>query len=194
MAFKLYELPWPKDALAPHISRETVELHHDRHHASYVKNLNALLDKEPSYAGKSLPDIVRSAPPGPLFNNAGQIFNHDLYWQSLSPTGGGEPHGAVADAIRRSFGGFADFKEQLSKAAVAHFASGWAWLVKDGARLAVVTTHDAGCPIRAGQAPILCCDVWEHAYYVDYRNERAKYVEAFWNIVNWELANRILGS
>jgi superoxide dismutase, Fe-Mn family len=194
MAFKPYELPWPKDALAPHISRETIELHHDRHHATYVKNLNALLDKEPSLAGKSLADIVRTAPPGPLFNNAGQAFNHDLYWQSLSPQGGGDPRGAVADAIRASFGGFGDFKEQFSKAAVSHFASGWAWLVKDGSRLAVLTTHDAQSPIRDGVTPLLCCDVWEHAYYVDYRNERAKYVEAFWNIVNWELANRILGS
>jgi Fe-Mn family superoxide dismutase len=191
MAFKLPELPYAIDALAPHISKETLEFHHGKHHATYVNNLNGFVEKDGSLAGKSLEDIVRSAS-GPVFNNSAQVWNHTFYWNSLSPAGGGEPKGAIADAINSAFGSFAGFKEQFTKTAVGHFASGWAWLVKDGGKLAIVDTHDAGCPLTQGKTPILTCDVWEHAYYVDYRNARAKYVEAWWNLVNWDFANKNL--
>jgi Fe-Mn family superoxide dismutase len=192
MTFKLPELPYAIDALAPHISKETLEFHHGKHHATYVNNLNGLVEKDPTLAGKSLEDIILSSS-GPLFNQAAQVWNHTFYWNSLSPNGGGEPTGAIAKAIEESFGSFANFKEQFSKVAVGHFASGWAWLVKDGDKLAIVDSHDAGCPLTQGKKPILTCDVWEHAYYVDYRNARAKYVESFWNLVNWDFANANLG-
>ncbi len=192
MTFKLPELPYAIDSLAPHISKETLEFHHGKHHAAYVNNLNGFADKDPTIAGKSLEDLILSAT-GPVFNNAAQVWNHTFYWNSLSPQGGGEPTGAIAKAIDASFGSFAAFKEQFSKTAVGHFASGWAWLVKDGDKLAIVDTHDAGCPLTQGKQPILTCDVWEHAYYVDYRNARAKYVEAWWNLVNWDFANANLG-
>ena len=189
MSFKLPELSYAQNALAPHISEETLSFHYGKHHAAYVNNLNGFVEKDATLAGKSLEDIVRSAS-GPVFNNAAQVFNHTFYWNSLSPVGGGEPTGAVAAAITATFGSFAGFKEQFSKTAVGHFASGWAWLVKEGDKLAIIDTHDAGCPLTQGKTPILTCDVWEHAYYVDYRNARPKYVEAWWNLVNWEFANK----
>jgi Fe-Mn family superoxide dismutase len=192
MAFTLPELPYSKDALAPHISAETLDYHHGKHHAAYVNNLNKLVDADPSLAGKSLEDIVRTAKGG-LFNQAAQVWNHTFYWNSLSPSGGGEPTGKVADAIKASFGSFSDFKEKLSATAAGHFGSGWAWLVKDGSKLAIVDTHDAGNPLTEGKTPLLTCDVWEHAYYVDYRNARPKYIEAFWNLVNWAHVAKNLG-
>ncbi|AKF07951.1 superoxide dismutase [Sandaracinus amylolyticus] len=188
MAFTLPELPYAKDALAPHISAETLEFHHGKHHATYVTNLNKFVDQDPSLQGKSLEDIIRTSK-GPVFNNAAQVWNHTFYWHSMRPGGGGEPTGAIKGAIDKSFGSFATFKEQFSAKAVGHFASGWAWLVKNGDKLEIVDTHDAGTPLTMDRKPILTCDVWEHAYYVDYRNARAKYVESWWNLVNWDHAN-----
>ncbi|RMF22696.1 MAG: superoxide dismutase [Fe] [Deltaproteobacteria bacterium] len=185
MAFELPALPYAMDALAPHISAETLEYHYGKHHKAYVDNLNKLVagtDME----GKSLEDIIRSASGG-VFNNAAQVWNHSFYWNCLSPNGGGEPSGALADAINKACGSFAEFKEKFSTTAVTTFGSGWAWLVKksDGS-LAIVSTSNAGNPLTDGDQPLLTCDVWEHAYYIDYRNARPKYVEAFWNLVNWD--------
>lgn len=192
MAHTLPDLPYSKDALAPHISNETLEFHYGKHHAGYVAKLNAAVEKDSSLAGKSLEDLIRSQSGG-VFNNAAQIWNHTFYWNSLSPKGGGEPSGAIADAINKAFGSFGDFKNEFSAAAGGHFGSGWAWLVKDdGGNLAIVDTHDAGNPLTAGKSPILTCDVWEHAYYIDYRNARPSYIEAWWNLVNWDFANKNL--
>jgi Fe-Mn family superoxide dismutase len=192
MAFTLPELPYPKDALTPHISAETLEYHHGKHHQAYVTNLNNLTKDSP-WATRSLEEIVRSAE-GPIFNNGAQVWNHTFYWSCLAPKAGGEPRGKLAEAIQRSFGSFANFKDQFSKAAVGLFGSGWAWLVRaaDG-KLAIEGTSNAGNPLREGKQPLLTCDVWEHAYYIDYRNLRAKYVESFWNLVNWQLVARQLG-
>jgi len=185
MAFELPALPYPKDALTPHISAETLDYHHDKHHATYVANLNKLIEGS-EYAAMSLEEIIKKADGG-LFNNAAQVWNHTFYFDCLSPNGGGEPTGAVAEAINGAFGSFAAFKEQFSATAVGTFGSGWGWLVKkaDGS-LAITSTSNAGNPMTDGDTPLLACDVWEHAYYVDYRNARPKYVEAFWSLVNWE--------
>ncbi len=191
MAFTLPELPYSKDALAPHISAETLEYHHDKHHAAYVTNLNKFVEQDASLSGKSLEDIIRAAK-GPVFNNAAQVWNHTFYWNSMRPGGGGEPTGKVKAAIDKSFGSFSAFKEQFSAKAAGHFASGWAWLVKDGDGVAIIDTHDAGTPLTMDKTPLLTCDVWEHAYYIDYRNARAKYIEAWWNLVNWDFANKNL--
>jgi Fe-Mn family superoxide dismutase len=184
---KLPELPYAKSALAPHISAETLEYHYGKHHATYVANLNKLIVGT-EFAELSLEDIVKKASGG-IFNNAAQVWNHTFYWNSLSPKGGGEPSGALADAIVKSFGSFAQFKEKLSNAAVTQFGSGWAWLVKnaDGS-LAIEQTSNAATPLRDGKKALLTVDVWEHAYYIDYRNARASYVEAFWKLVNWDFA------
>ncbi len=193
MAFELPQLPYAMDALKPHISAETLEYHHGKHHAAYVNNLNNLIKGTPN-ENKSLEDIIKSAPAGGLFNNAAQHFNHSFYWKSLAPGAGGAPKGPIADAITKAFGSFDEFKKKFSEAATTHFGSGWAWLVrKSDGSLAIEATHDAGTPLTAGNKPILTCDVWEHAYYIDYRNARPKYVEAFWNLVNWEFASQNLG-
>lgn len=192
MAFTLPELPYPKNALAPHISQETLEFHHGKHHNAYVTNLNNFVAQDAALAGKSLEDLIRTAK-GPVFNNAAQVWNHTFYWHSLSPKGGGEPTGKVADAIKASFGSFADFKDRFSKVAAGHFASGWAWLVKRGGALEIVDTHDAGNPMTQELTPLLTCDVWEHAYYIDYRNARPEYIKAYWNLVNWEFVAKNLG-
>jgi superoxide dismutase, Fe-Mn family len=188
MAFELPQLPYPIDGLAPFISRETLEYHHGKHHAAYVNNLNNLI-KGSKFENAKLEEIMKGAGPGGLFNNAAQHWNHSFYWTSMKPKGGGQPGGALAEAIKKSFGDFESFKKKFTDAAVTHFGSGWAWLVKnaDGS-LGIDATHDAGNPILQRKAPLLTCDVWEHAYYIDYRNARAKYVEAFWNIVNWDFA------
>lgn len=188
MAFELPALPYPKDALAPHISQETLEYHHGKHHAGYVAKLNAAIEADSSLAGKSLEDLIRTQKGG-VFNNAAQVWNHTFYWNSLSPKGGGEPSGKIADAIKAAFGSFGDFKTAFSNLAGGHFASGWAWVVKDGDKIAIVDTHDAGSPLTEGKTPILTCDVWEHAYYIDYRNARPDYINAWWNLVNWDFAN-----
>lgn len=188
MSFELPALPYAKDALAPHISVETIEYHYGKHHQTYVTNLNNLVPGT-EFEGKSLEDIVKTSTGG-IFNNAAQVWNHTFYWNGLSPNGGGEPTGALADAINATFGSFEKFKEEFTKCAVTTFGSGWAWLVKnaDGS-LALVSTSNAGCPLTAGQTPVLTCDVWEHAYYIDFRNLRPKYLEAFWALVNWDFAN-----
>ena len=188
MAFTLPELPYAKDALAPHISSNVLDFHYGKHHAGYVAKLNAAVEADASLAGKSLEDLIRTQKGG-VFNNAAQIWNHTFYWNSMSPGGGGEPTGAIKDAIEKSFGSFGDFKAAFTKAAGGHFGSGWAWLVKDGDKLQVVDTHDAGNPLTEGKTPILTCDVWEHAYYLDYKNARPSYIEAWWNLVNWDHAN-----
>jgi Fe-Mn family superoxide dismutase len=191
MAFELPNLPYAYDALAPHISKETLEFHHDKHHAAYVNKLNELTKGTP-HEKESLEQIIKNSS-GPLFNQAGQHFNHSFYWKCMAPKAGGEAKGPIADAIKKSFGDFASFKTKFSELAAGHFGSGWAWLVRDkeGA-LKIVGLHDADNPIKHDDHPVLTCDVWEHAYYIDYRNARPKYIEAFWNVVNWDFVNQNL--
>lgn len=192
MAFELPNLPYEMDALAPHISKETLEYHYGKHHQAYVNNLNKLIDGT-EHANASLEDIIMQAT-GRLFNNAAQVWNHTFYWHCLSPNGGGQPEGSLAQAIDHAFGSFDSFKEQFTSAAIKTFGSGWAWLVKlsDG-NLDIVTTANAGTPMTDGQTALLTCDVWEHAYYIDYRNARPKYIEHFWQLVNWEFVAKNLG-
>ncbi len=187
MAHELPALPYAMDALEPHISKETLEYHYGKHHNTYVVNLNKLV-ADSEFASVSLEDIVRKASGG-IFNNAAQIWNHTFYWNCLSPSGGGSPDGDLGAAIDRDFGSFDRFKEEFSTKAVTLFGSGWAWLVRNGdGSLAITQTSNADTPLTGDAKPLLTCDVWEHAYYVDYRNARPKYVEAFWNLVNWEFA------
>ena len=186
MAHTLPELPFAKDALEPHISAETFEYHHDKHHAAYVTNLNKLVVGT-EFEDKSLEEIVASAPAGGIFNNAAQVWNHTFYFNCMGPDAGGEPTGALADAIAAKFGSFAEFKEKFSTSAVTNFGSGWTWLVKNAdGELEIVNTANAGCPLTVeGLTPILTIDVWEHAYYVDKRNARPAYVASFWEVINW---------
>jgi Fe-Mn family superoxide dismutase len=190
MEHKLPALPFAMDALTPVISKETLEYHYGKHHAAYVANLNKLI-LGTEFESLGLEEIVRKAPAGGIFNNAAQIWNHSFYWQCLAPKAGGEPSGALAEAIKKEFGSFDLFKEQFTKAAVTTFGSGWAWLVKnkDG-KLTIESTSNAGTPLKDGKMPLLTCDVWEHAYYIDYRNNRAGYVEAFWKLVNWKAVEK----
>lgn len=188
MAFTLPELPYSRDALSPHISAETLDFHHGKHHNAYVTKLNELVAADASLAGKSLEELIRTTS-GPVFNQAAQVWNHTFYWHSMKPQGGGEPTGALLEAINKAFGSFSTFREKFSAAAVGQFGSGWAWLVKNAAgNLEIVQTSNAGCPLTEGKTPLLTCDVWEHAYYIDYRNARPKYVESWWNLVSWEHA------
>jgi len=187
MAFTLPPLPYALDALAPHISKETLEFHYGKHHQTYVTNLNNLTQNT-DWPHQTLEEIIKKAD-GAIFNNAAQVWNHTFYWNSLTPDGGGTPTDAIAEKLNAAFGSFEAFKEQFSKAAIGQFGSGWAWLVTDGHKVWIETTSNAGCPLREGHTPILTCDVWEHAYYIDYRNARAKYVESWWNLVNWNFAN-----
>ncbi|MBM9591331.1 superoxide dismutase [Fe] [Leptospira sp. 201903075] len=190
MEHKLPELPYAKDALLPHISPETLEFHYGKHHQTYVTNLNNLI-KGTEFENASLEEIVQKSSGG-IFNNAAQIWNHTFYWHSLSPKGGGAPTGAVADLITKSFGSFDAFKEKFSQSAITNFGSGWTWLVKKGDGVEIVNTSNAGSPLKDGLQSLLTIDVWEHAYYIDFRNARPKYVEAFWNLVNWDFANQNL--
>ncbi len=185
MAFELPALPYAKDALAPHISEETLEFHYGKHHQAYVTNLNNLIPGT-EFEGLSLEEIIVKSSGG-IFNNAAQVWNHTFYWNCLTPNGGGQPAGALADTINATFGSFEKFKEEFTKCAITTFGSGWAWLVKnaDGS-LAIVSTSNAGCPLTTGQTPLMTCDVWEHAYYIDYRNARPSYVDHFWSLVNWD--------
>lgn len=188
MAFELPALPYEKNALEPHISAETLEYHYGKHHATYVVKLNGLVEGT-DMASKSLEDIVKNSEGG-VFNNAAQIWNHTFYWNSLSPNGGGEPTGALADAINAKWGSFADFKAALNDKAVNNFGSSWTWLVKtaDGS-LDIVNTSNAATPLTdASLTPLLTVDLWEHAYYIDYRNVRPKYLEGFWALANWDFA------
>ena len=187
MAIELPTLPYANNALEPHISAETIDYHYGKHHQGYVTNLNKMIEGT-EFANLDLVAIIRKSQGG-MFNNAAQVWNHSFYWNCLSPTGGGEPAGTLRDAIDAAFGSFAKFKEEFTKTAVGTFGSGWAWLVQrpDGA-LALVSTPNAATPLTGEDTPLLTCDVWEHAYYIDYRNARPKYLEAFWNLVNWEFA------
>jgi Fe-Mn family superoxide dismutase len=189
MIHVLPELPYPKTALAPTLSGETLEYHWGKHHRAYVDKLNKLVAGT-QYAELPLEEIVRRSS-GDIFNNAAQHFNHSVYWKSLSPQGGGEPSGALGDAIRKSHGSFKSFREEFDKKANAIFGTGWCWLVKNGAgQVEIQPAFDADCPITRGGVPLLACDVWEHAYYIDYRNERDRYLESFWKIVDWGFAGR----
>jgi Fe-Mn family superoxide dismutase len=192
MEHTLPVLPYELNALEPHISRETLEYHYGKHHQTYVTNLNNLI-KDSAFAEISLEEIIKQSSEG-VFNNAAQVWNHTFYWNCLSPKGGGQPTGKLANAINSTFGSFDKFKEEFTKKAVTTFGSGWAWLVKnpDGS-LALVSTSNAATPMTSNQTALLTCDVWEHAYYIDYRNARPKYVEAFWNLVNWDFVAKNLG-
>jgi Fe-Mn family superoxide dismutase len=193
MAFELPPLPYADNALAPHISDRTISFHYGKHHAAYVNNLNGLIDGT-DFAEASLDDIVRAAEPGGLFNNAAQVWNHTFYWNSMSPDGGGDPSADLAAAIESSFGSVDGFKEQFKADAVGNFGSGWTWLVRQHDGLAIVKTDDADTPLAHGQTALLTIDVWEHAYYLDYQNARPKYIEAWWNLVNWDfLAKNLAG-
>ena len=191
MEHKLPELPWAANALSPHISPETIEYHYGKHHKAYVDKLNAgIVGTE--FENAPLEEII-SKSDGGIYNNAAQIWNHTFYWNSLSPQGGGNPSGTVADAIAEKWNSFDKFKEQFSTAAATNFGSGWTWLIKDpSGSLEILNTDDADCPLRKGMKPLFTLDVWEHAYYIDYRNARPKYIEAFWKMVNWDFANKNL--
>lgn len=189
MEHKLPELPYALDALAPHISRETLEYHYGKHHQAYVTNLNNLI-KGTEFENASLEDIIKKSSGG-IFNNSAQVWNHTFYWHCLSPKGGKEADGALAAAISKKWGSYATFKEAFTKAAVGTFGSGWAWLVKKGdGTVDIVSTSNAATPLTSSDKPLLTCDVWEHAYYIDYRNARPKYMDAFWALVNWEFADK----
>ncbi|HBI21570.1 MAG TPA: superoxide dismutase [Fe] [Legionella sp.] len=187
MTFTLPELPYAMDALSPHISKETLEYHYGKHHQAYVTNLNKLI-VDSDFALMTLEQVIKKSSGG-IFNNAAQVWNHTFYWHCLSPNGGGEPSGKLADAIRLAFGSFAAFQEQFTQTAIATFGSGWAWLVQDEQdRLKIISTSNAATPMTEGLTALLTCDVWEHAYYIDYRNARPTYLNAFWQLVNWDFA------
>jgi superoxide dismutase, Fe-Mn family len=196
MAFTLPPLPYDYAALEPSIDARTMEIHHDKHHAAYVNNLNAALEKAPELQLKSLDDLLQHLDSVPesirttVRNNGGGHWNHSMFWEIMSPKGGGEPTGKLADAIKSSFGDFATFKTQFADAAAKRFGSGWAWLVKDGAKLTITSTPNQDSPIMENKHPILGIDVWEHAYYLKYQNKRPDYVAAWWNVVNWPEVGR----
>jgi superoxide dismutase, Fe-Mn family len=196
MAFELPPLPYAQDALAPVISKETIEYHYGKHHQAYVTNLNKLVENTPN-ANLGLDELIRKVHgqvnEKKVFNNAAQVWNHTFYWHSLSPQGGGEPKGVIATAIQKSFGDFASFKQKFSEAAANQFGSGWAWVVKTADGIAIESTSNADTPMAVGKACVLTIDVWEHAYYIDYRNARPKYIEEFWKKVNWDFASKNLG-
>lgn len=184
MAIELPPLPYGLNALEPHISRETLEYHHGKHHQAYVTNLNNLLPGS-DFENQSLEEIIKDSS-GAIFNNAAQVWNHTFYWHCLAPNGGGEPSGELSNQIQKAFGSFSAFQEQFTKTALATFGSGWAWLVRTPeGKLEIISTPNAGTPLTDNKKALLTCDVWEHAYYIDYRNARAKYVESFWKCVNW---------
>ncbi len=193
MSFELPPLPYAKDALEPHISAETLDFHYGKHHQTYVDKLNGLIPGT-DFEGKSLKAIIRGANGG-IFNNAAQVWNHTFYWNCLSPNGGGKPTGAIAAAIDNAFGSFEKFQQEFTNSAINNFGSGWTWLVKkeDGS-VGIVNTSNAATPLSdKTTTPLLTVDVWEHAYYIDYRNARPKYMEAFWALVNWDFVNENLG-
>jgi superoxide dismutase, Fe-Mn family len=192
MTFTLPPLPYDMSALAPHISKETLEYHYGKHHLAYVNNLNNLLPGS-GFENSSLEEIIKKSS-GSIFNNAAQVWNHTFYWHCLDPKGGGEPTGSLGTAIKQAFGSFANFQEQFTKTAIATFGSGWGWLAKsqDG-KLEIISTSNAGTPMTDNKKALLTCDVWEHAYYIDYRNLRPKYLEAFWKLVNWKFVEENLG-
>ena len=191
--FELPALPYPKNALEPHLSAQTLEFHHDKHHAKYVKTLNELVGGT-KWEGRSLEEIVRTAETGPLFNQAGQHWNHTFYWSCMSPDGGKDPSGALRSALEKSFRSVDRFREQFAEAADAVFGSGWAWLVSNGGKLEIVGRPNQDSPLMDGLTPVLGLDVWEHAYYLNYQNRRPDYIAAWWNVVNWdEVGSRLSG-
>jgi Fe-Mn family superoxide dismutase len=196
MAHELPKLPYPYDALEPHIDARTMEIHHTKHHQAYVNGLNAALEKAPDLQKKSLEELLKGISAVPeairtaVRNHGGGHVNHTLFWQIMGPKQGGEPKGKLADALKSTFGGFDKFKEQFTAAATTRFGSGWAWLVQAGGRLEVLSTANQDSPLMDGKTPILGLDVWEHAYYLKYQNKRPDYIGAWWNVVNWEEAGR----
>jgi Fe-Mn family superoxide dismutase len=198
MAFSVPDLPYAYDALEPHIDEATMRVHHDKHHQAYVDKANAALEGT-DWAERDVEDVLQnlSSLPGDkqaaVRNNAGGHYNHTLFWQMLSPDGGGEPQGDVASGIADTFGSFDSFKEEFKAAGVNRFGSGWAWLVKDSSGLAIVSTPNQDSPISDGSTPLLGCDVWEHAYYLKYQNKRPEYIDAYWNVVNWDYVAQRLG-
>ena len=192
MAFTLPALPYANDALEPHIDAKTMEIHHDKHHQTYVNNLNAAIEKAPELQGKSLDDLMRGINSVPesvrtaVRNNGGGHWNHSLFWQIMGPSKGGEPSGKLADAIKSAFGDFSKFKEQFAAAGTGRFGSGWAWLINDGGKLSITSTPNQDNPLMEGKNSILGLDVWEHAYYLKYQNKRPDYIAAWWNVVNWD--------
>jgi Fe-Mn family superoxide dismutase len=200
MAFTLPALPYANDALEPSIDARTMEIHHTKHHQAYVNNLNAAIEKAPELQGKSLDDLMRGINNVPeavrtaVRNNGGGHWNHSMFWELMGPGKGGEPTGALADAIKQSFGDFSKFKEQFAAAATGRFGSGWAWLVTDGGKLSITSTPNQDNPLMDGKRAVLGLDVWEHAYYLKYQNRRPEYITAWWNVVNWDaVASRFRG-
>ena len=198
MAHSLPPLPYPHDALEPHIDKQTMEIHHGKHHAAYVNNLNAALEKHPDLQSKSVEDLIRGLGTVPeavrtaVRNNGGGHANHTMFWKIMGPNAGGAPTGAIADAINGSFGSFDKFKEELKKAGVGRFGSGWAWVVESGGKLAIESTANQDSPLMEGKKAIFGVDVWEHAYYLKYQNRRPDYIDAWWNVVNWAEINKRL--
>jgi Fe-Mn family superoxide dismutase len=198
MAHSLPPLPYPHDALEPHVDKQTMEIHHGKHHAAYVNNLNGALEKHPELQSKSVEDLIRGISSVPeairtaVRNNGGGHANHTMFWQIMGPNAGGAPTGAIADAITGAFGSFDKFKEELKKAAVGRFGSGWAWVVDNGGTLAIESTPNQDSPLMEGKKAIFGIDVWEHAYYLKYQNRRPDYVDAWWNVVNWAEINKRL--
>ena len=198
MAHSLPPLPYPHDALEPHIDKQTMEIHHGKHHAAYVNNLNAALEKHPELQSKSVEDLiaglstVSEAIRGAVRNNGGGHANHTMFWQIMGPNAGGAPTGAIADAINGSFGSLDKLKEELKKAAVGRFGSGWAWVIESGGKLTVESTANQDSPLMEGKKPVFGIDVWEHAYYLKYQNRRPDYIDAWWNVVNWAEINKRL--
>ena len=196
MAHELPPLPYDYNALEPHIDEQTMRIHHDKHHAAYVTNLNGALEKHPQLQQKSIDDLIRGINSVPedirtaVRNNGGGHINHTMFWQIMGPGGGGAPSGKIADAINAAFGGFDAFKEQMNKAGVGRFGSGWAWLVDSGGRLSIESTANQDNPMMEGKHPILGIDVWEHAYYLKYQNRRPDYLAAWWNVINWDEVNK----
>jgi len=199
MAHALPPLPYAFDALEPHIDKQTMEIHHGKHHAAYVNNLNAALEKHPELQSKSAEDLIRGINSVPddvrtaVRNNGGGHVNHTMFWQIMAPNAGGAPSGAIADALNSSFGSFDAFKEQFSKAGVGRFGSGWAWVVDAGGKLVIESTPNQDNPMMDGKKPVFGIDVWEHAYYLKYQNRRPDYIAAWWNVVNWAEINKRLG-
>ncbi len=192
MAFELPPLPYAIDALAPHISQETLEFHYGKHHQTYVTTLNKLTDDNKD--GTSLEDVILAADAGPLFNNSAQVWNHTFYWNSMSPSGGGEPTGELADKINSAFGSLDTFKEKFTEAGTTQFGSGWAWLIEGDSGLEITKTANADLPLKHGQKALLTMDVWEHAYYIDFRNARPNYIKTFLDsLINWDFAAANLG-
>jgi superoxide dismutase, Fe-Mn family len=198
MAYTLPPLPYASDALEPHIDKQTMEIHHGKHHQAYITNLNAALEKHPDLQTKSVEDLIHGISTVPedirtaVRNNGGGHANHTMFWQIMAPHAGGQPTGAIADAITSSFGGFDTFKEQLAKAGATRFGSGWAWVIDQGGKLVIESTANQDSPLMEGKKPVLGIDVWEHAYYLKYQNRRPDYISAWWNVVNWNEVNKRL--